>query len=92
MGLLVIAICLSFLLGRSKTAMALPGGSASATIQGPLKVDLRVLAKVTLYVEAAIVLVLIALSARPVDIAGALTSGLVVAFIVHLFIGSARRR
>ena len=91
MGLLVIAICLSFLLGRSKTSMALPGGSSSATIQGPLKVDLRVLAKVTLYVEAAIGLVLIALSARPVDIAGALTSGLVVAFIVHLFIGSARR-
>ena len=92
MGLLVIAICMFFLLGRSRTSMALPGGSASATFQGPLKVDLRLLAKVTLYVEAAIVLVLIILSARTVDIAGALTSGLVVAFILHLFIGSARRR
>lgn len=91
MGLLIIAICLYFLLGR-KTSMALAGGSASATFQGPMKADWRLLAKVTLYVEAAIALVLIALSARTVDIAGALTSGLVVAFILHLFIASARRR
>jgi len=34
---------------------------------------------------------LIALSAKPVDILGALTSGLVVAFIVHLLISRARR-
>src|SRR4030095_174655 len=85
MGLLVIAICLSFLLGRSKTSMALPGGSPSATFQGPMKLDLRLLAKVTLYVEAAIGLALIFVSANAVDIAGALTSGLVVAFIIHLF-------
>jgi len=90
MGLLVIGACMFFLLGR-KTSMALPGGSASATFQGPMKADWRLLAKVTLYVEAAIALVLIILSAKTVDIAGALTSGLVVAFILHLFIGSARR-
>src|SRR5207247_7733855 len=74
MGLLVIAICIFFLLGRSKTSMALPGGSASPTFQGPMKADWRLLATVTLYVEAAIALVLIVLSARTVDIAGALTS------------------
>jgi hypothetical protein len=32
------------------------------------------------------------LSANSLDVAGALTSGLVVAFIIHLLIGSARRR
>jgi CHRD domain-containing protein len=89
MGLLVIAACIFFLLG-SKTSMALPG--VSATFQAPMKADWRLLVKVTLYVEAAIALVLIVLSARTVDIAGALTSGLVVAFILHLLIGSARRR
>jgi CDP-diacylglycerol--serine O-phosphatidyltransferase len=44
------------------------------------------------FAPAFIALVLIALSARPVDVGGALTSGLVVAFIVHLLIGSPRRR
>ncbi|MEK6320669.1 MAG: CHRD domain-containing protein [Acidobacteriota bacterium] len=92
MGLLIIAACMFFLLGRSKTSMALPGGSPSTAFEGPMKADWRLLASVTLYVEAAIVLALIVLSARTVDIAGALTSGLVVAFILHLFIGAARRR
>jgi len=92
MGLLVIAICIFFLLGRSKTAMAIPGGSASAAFQAPMKVDWRLLATVTLYVEAAIALALVLMSASTVDVAGALTSGLVVAFIIHLFIGTARRR
>src|SRR5207247_7274850 len=36
MGLLVIAICIFFLLGR-KTSMALPGGSASVALQAPMK-------------------------------------------------------
>lgn len=92
MGLLIISICMFFLLGRTRTSLALPGGSASPTFQGPMKVDWRLLAKVTLYVEAAIALVLIVVSARTVDIAGALTSGLVVAFILHLLIGTPRRR
>lgn len=91
MGLLVIAICMSFLLGR-KTSIAVPGGAASATFQGPIKADWRLLAKVTLYVEAAIALGLVLLRANTVDIAGALTSGLVIAFIVHLLVSSARRR
>jgi CHRD domain len=91
MGLLIIAVCMFFLFSGSK-AVALPGGAPSSTIQGPMKVDWRLLAKVTLYVEAAIVVVLIVASARAVDIAGALTSGLVVAFILHLLMGTSRRR
>jgi hypothetical protein len=93
MGLLIIAACVFFLAGRSKTSMALAGAAPSPVAHGPTKaIDWRLLAKVTLYVEAAIVLALIALSATAVDIAGAVTSGLVVAFIIHLLIGGARRR
>jgi hypothetical protein len=93
MALLIIAAGAFFLAGRSRTSMALAAGSTSPVAQGPTKaIDWRLLAKVTLYVEAAIVLVLIALSATPVDIAGAVTSGLVVSFIIHLLIGGAKRR
>ncbi len=93
MGLLIIATCVFFLAGRSKSSMALAAAAPSPVVQGPMKAtDRRLLAKVTLYVEAATVLALIALSAGPVDVAGALTSGLVVAFILHLLIGGARRR
>ncbi len=94
MGLLIIAACVFFLVGRSKTSMALAAAAPSPTFDGPMKaIDWRVLAKVTLYVEAAIALALIALSARAVDVAGALTSGLVVAFILHLLVarGDANR-
>jgi hypothetical protein len=92
MGLLIIAACVFFLAGR-KPSMALAGAAPSPVAQGPTKaVDWRLLAKVTLYVEAVIVLALIALSATTVDVAGAVTSGLVVAFIIHLLIGGARRR
>jgi hypothetical protein len=92
MGLLIIAACVFFLAGR-KPSVALAGAAPSPVAQGPTKaVDWRLLAKVTLYVEAVIVLALIALSATTVDVAGAVTSGLVVAFIIHLLIGGARRR
>lgn len=91
MGLLIICTCVFFLVGRSETSM-LAAAAPSPVTQGPMKAtDWRLLAKVTLYVEAAIILALIALSAGPVDVAGALTSGLVIAFIVHLLIGSSRR-
>jgi CHRD domain/IPTL-CTERM motif len=93
MGLLIIAACAFFVTGRSKTALALAGSEPSPEVQAPIKAtDWRQLAKVTLYVETAIVLGLIALSSRPVDVAGALTSGLVIAFILYLLIGGARRR
>jgi len=93
MGLLIVAVGVFFLVGRGRTSMALATAAPSATFEGPMKAtDWRLLGKVTLYVEAAIGLALITFSARAVDVAGALTSGLVVAFIVHLLIGSARRR
>jgi CHRD domain/IPTL-CTERM motif len=93
MGLLIVAVCVFFLVGRGRRSMALAAAAPSPTFAGPMKAtDWRLLAKVTLYVEVAIALALIALSANSLDVAGALTSGLVVAFIIHLLIGSARRR
>lgn len=91
MGLLIVAACVFFLAGRSKSSMAL-AATASPSFEEIKVTDWRLLAKVTLYVESAIILVLIAFSASTVDIAGALTSGLVVAFILHLLISGARRR
>ena len=93
MGLLIVAVSVFFLVGRGRASMMLSSGASSATFEGPMKgTDWRLLAKVTLYVEVAIALGLVALSARPLDVAGALTSGLVLAFIVHLLMGGAWRR
>lgn len=93
MGLLLVAACVFFLAGRAKTSMAVAGSAPSSSVIGsPKVVDWRLLAKVTLYVEAAIALTLIALSANATDVAGALTSGLLVAFIVHVLISTTRRR
>ena len=93
MGLLIVAVGVFFLVGRGRTSMALAAAAPSATFEGPMKAtDWRLLGKVTLYVEVAIALALIALSASAADVTGALTSGLVVAFILHLLIGGARRR
>ncbi|HKA19938.1 MAG TPA: CHRD domain-containing protein [Blastocatellia bacterium] len=92
MGLIVVAACVFFLTGR-KSSMALAAGASMPAAQKPMKaIDLPLLGKVTLYVEAGIVLALIVWSPKPVDVAGAITSGLVVAFIIHLLIVGARRR
>lgn len=93
MGLLIIAACLFFLAGRSKTAMAFAGAPPASSPQESVRaIDWKLLGKVTLVVEAGIGLALIALAAKGVDVAGALASGLVVAFVLHLLIGSAQRR
>jgi CHRD domain len=93
MGLLIIAACVFFLAGRSRTSMALAADAPTPVAHGPMKaIDWRLLAKVTLYVEAGVVLALLVWSATPVDVAGAVTSGLVVGFIIHLLIGSMKRR
>jgi hypothetical protein len=47
---------------------------------------------VTLALEAMIALALVVLRAGPVDSLGALASGVVLAFIVHMLIAAARRR
>jgi len=49
-------------------------------------------AKVGLVVEALVATVLLAVRAGAVDIVGALVSGLLASFILHLLIGAARRR
>jgi hypothetical protein len=93
MTLLFIAAGTFFLIGRGNAVSSLAGAEASAMLAGPVKsIDWRLLATVALCVEAVIALSLVALAANAVDVLGALTSGLVVAFILHLFIGSARRR
>ena len=89
MTLIFLATGMFFLVGRNRLA----AGEAGATLstQSPA-LDWRLFGKVALVVEAIIALVLLAVSSGPVDAIGALASGLIVAFIVHLLINSARRR
>src|SRR5262245_54784266 len=85
MGLLIVAACVFFLARRSRTSMALAAGAPAPVAEGPIKaIDWPLLGKVTLYVEAGTVLALIVWSATPVDVAGAVTCGLALAFIIHL--------
>jgi hypothetical protein len=93
MTLLFIAVGTFFLVGRGKAATAAGAVEASVMMAGLAKpIDWRLLAQVALCVEAVIALGLLAVAAGAVDVLGALTSGLVIAFILHLFIGGARRR
>ena len=93
MALLIIAAGGFVLAGYGKAAMSLAADAPSTEFTGAKKaVDWKLLARTAMYVEAAIALALIALSANSVDTFGALTSGLVLAFILHLMIGGARRR
>jgi hypothetical protein len=93
MGLLIVAAGVFFLVGRRKGAMEFAGAAPTMTVDGPTKsIDWKLLAKVTLYVEATIMIALAALAAGATDVAGALTSGLLVAFIVHVLIAASRRR
>ncbi|HET9531260.1 MAG TPA: CHRD domain-containing protein [Blastocatellia bacterium] len=93
MTLLFIAACSFFIVGRSRAASLLAASGHADEVPGPAKViDWKLLITVTLYTEAAIALALVVLGAGSVDILGALASGLIVAFTLHLFIGAARRR
>lgn len=94
MALLIVAISTSFLVGNSKAALALAVGVSSTALppRTGSVFDYKLLMRTTAWVEAVIALVLIALSANKVDTIGALTSGLVLAFILHLWIVAARRR
>ena len=93
MALLLIAVGSFVLAGYGKAAMSLAAAAAPASSHGARKsLDWKLLARTTICVEAAIALSLIALSANAVDILGALTSGLVFAFILHMLIDGARRR
>jgi hypothetical protein len=93
MALLLIAAGSFALTGYGRGAMSLAGAAPSTSFTGPeRRLDWKLLARTAMCVEAAIALTLIVLSANSVDILGALTSGLVFSFILHLLIGGARRR
>jgi CHRD domain/IPTL-CTERM motif len=92
MTLLFIAACTFFLVGRGKAASSIGTAESSVMLAGPAKaIDWKLLAQVALIVEAVIAFGLLALASGAVDVLGALASGLVIAFVLHLFIGSARR-
>jgi CHRD domain-containing protein len=93
MTLLFIAVCTFFLLGRSKTALAMAGGEQTALTSRTFRaVDWKLLIRVALVVEVIVGMGLAALRADAVDISGALTSGLILAYTIHLFIGNSRGR
>ncbi|HEU4389290.1 MAG TPA: CHRD domain-containing protein [Blastocatellia bacterium] len=93
MFLLIAAVATFFIVGRG-TALATAGGSQSIGVGSTHKaIDVKLLARVTLYVEVAVGLGLLAFasSVKPVDIGGALLSGLIVAFVIHMMILAKRR-
>lgn len=90
MTLLFIALGTFFIIARTRTATAL-AGEASQTHAPAKAIDWKLWAKIAAVVEIAIAATLIALQANAVDIFGALTSGLLVAFILHLFVINWRR-
>jgi hypothetical protein len=90
MTLLFIAAGAYFLTARGKAAMA--GADESVALSAPARaINWKLFATVALAVEVIAAAVLVALRAGAVDVMGALASGLIVAFIIHLFIGNARR-
>jgi len=92
MFLLILAAGMLFLVGRAKSPV-MEAGAAGFVAGGPRAIDWKLLGRMTLYVEIAVVLGLVALHsviATP-DIFGALAAGLVVAFIIHILVGTARK-
>ena len=98
MTLLFVAAGVFFLVGRTHMAGAVAGGSSVNFGSSIKSVDWRLLAKVALYVEVVLALAFpIALREGlmvldVVDVMGVFTSGLIISFIIHLFIQSARQR
>ena len=93
MALIIVAVGSFVLAGYGKAAISLAATADAAPYAGARKaLDWKLLAQTVICVEAAIALALIAFSADAVDIMGALTSGLVFAFILHMLIGGTRRR
>lgn len=89
MTLLIIAACTFFMIGGLKIASV--GNEAGISFGSTKSIEWALLAKVSMYVETLTLLVLIALKASAVDFGGALASGLVISFIVHLLIRNSRR-
>jgi hypothetical protein len=92
MGLLIAATGLFFVMGRGRLAATF--GDVEGEIparRGAL--DWKFYFKAALAVDAIIALGLVALSSRatPTDVMGALTSGLIVAFVIQMFVASRRQ-
>lgn len=90
MTLLIVGVCVYFIVGRGKAVFA--SGMATVSTSTPQAIDWRLFAKVALGVETLVAIALLAFRAGAVDIVGALTSGLLASFILHLLIGAVRRR
>ncbi|HEX5736493.1 MAG TPA: CHRD domain-containing protein [Blastocatellia bacterium] len=92
MTLLFIALGTFFIIARGpRTAMAAGATEATQTGQPVKAIDWGLLAKIAVVIEIAVAAALVALKADAVDVFGALVSGLIVAFILHLFVNNWRR-
>jgi hypothetical protein len=89
MSLLFVATCTFFIIGRRNALFA--GDGATLTDSSVKAMDWRLFVKVALYVEVMIALALVILRAGAVDVCGALASGLVFAYTLHLLINRARK-
>jgi hypothetical protein len=86
MGLLIVATGLFFIMGRSRAAASV--GSIEGIIHADGEtIHWRRYLKTALVVESLAGIILVALSAyvTPTDVMGALTSGLIVAFVIQMF-------
>jgi len=98
MLLVFLAVGTYFLVGSAVMAGAGAGGGSVAFGRSSKSIDRKLLARVALYVEVILMLAFpIALRAGLVefdvkDVIGTLTSGLLISFIIHLFIQSSRQR
>ncbi|GEM_PF-698765 len=90
MTLLIVGVCVYFIVGRSQAVFA--GGVSTVTASTGQVIDWRLFAKVALATETIVAVALLAFRAGVVDVVGALASGLLFAFILHLLIGATRRR
>lgn len=92
MTLLFIALGTFFIIARGGRAAMVAGAAEATQADQPVKaIDWGLLAKIALVIEVAVAAVLVALRADAVDVFGALVSGLIVAFILHLFVNNWRR-
>jgi len=92
MGLLIVATGLFFVVGRGRLAATF-GDVDSMVPTDRAAFDGKLYVKMALAVDAVLGLVLLALGAHvtATDVIGALTSGLIVAFVVQMFVVSRRR-
>ena len=91
MTLLFIAAATFFLIGRGKSTMA-TAGSQDLNVSSPVSIDWKLLAMTVLAVEIITGVILLIVRADAVDTIGSLAAGLIVAFILQMFIANSRRQ